>query len=405
MPTLGDQPCVRSGSKCKMHGGRMIEDALCTVKRSQSRGMMQCIICGTGVERKIARTLNPQLLAFEKHLRRPSVDIAVMPKWLKLLKSISGKDAVCPDCSATLIVSVNGGAGQVPFMGEGSQVIRGVAILIPFIADAKAILQVAQAIMERRKVNFAPKMPHLMLTQCIVAVNAPHACGVWYDWEKMPALTMPDEDGMPGRGHFGFCPWCAVQLPPEIRVRMMVSLKEAIRGMRPGHHNRVVVHPSENLVIDLDPLWEEPVIAVEPGVRDVDCTPCNACETMTGDPSERLEFVPVFEPGNFTNPDECFRALGETSSRYRELTEMHCFEEESSDQGKERAKLCELHGPEARKLGRFRYFVIEHIKERWPEMWRQSKGPVEADTLARKKKREHNQQTRLTRDRKRAERA
>ncbi len=328
-----------------------------------------------------------------------------MPMWLKVLKSVSGTDAVCLDCAGALITGINGGAGQVPFVGEDGQVARGIAILIPFLPDAKAILQLAQAIMERRKVNFAPKMPDLMLTQCIVAANAPQVCSAWDDWEKMPSLNQPGEDGKMGRGHFGFCPPCTALLPLEIREKMKVSLKDAIRGVRYDRRDNVMVHPPENLVIDLDPLWEEPVITPVSDLQDVDYTPCNACEVMTGDPSERLEFVPVFEPSNFTSPDACFRALGETSDRYRELTELHCFEDESSDQGRERAKFCDLHGPEARKLGRFRYLVVEHIKVNWPERWRDGKVRVETDTLARKKKREKNQETRVERERKRAERS
>ncbi len=382
MSSIGDQECVPSGSHCKVHGKRLGDDGMCAARRSYMRGMIHCVMCATEVAHKIARTLNPQLIELQQHLRRPAVEIPVMPMWLKLLKSKPG-DGICPDCAGALITGVNGGAGQVPFVDGDGAVVKGIAITIPFVSDAKAIAQVAQAIVGRRKVNFAAKREDLMLTQCIVAANAPHACGTWYDWAKMPTITMPNEDGTPSRGHFGFCPWCA-----EVLVQQGVTLGPALKDMiRPPRH-KVVVHPATGTLCD------------------VDRTPCNACEAVRGDPSERLEFVPLFDAAALHTPDDCVRALGETSERYRWLMELHELEEAvDAEEAKSRAKTCLLHGPEFNRLGTFRYRVIERIKERWPEQWRQRKHGVEADTLARRRKREKNAATRLEREHKRTERS
>lgn len=228
MVALIEQLCVAVGSHCKVHGKRIGDDGMCSVRRGYLAGVRPCLVCGNAVDQKVGRTLNPLIIELREHLAKPLVGMAVMPPWLKLVKSMPMHDALCPDCSMSLIAGVNSGTGKIWFDGEAT---KGIPITVPFAPDQNAIVSIAEKILGRERVTFALKMEHLLLTQCIVAANAPHVCGTWGDWAAMPTLSQPTEDGSPSRAHFAFCTTCAGVLTKN-GYTMGPSLKDMIRGPR-----------------------------------------------------------------------------------------------------------------------------------------------------------------------------
>lgn len=239
------------------------------------------------------------------------------------------------------------------------------------------VVAVARAITTNQRVRFADKRPSAdgqgQETQCIVAANAP-TCNWWGDWAEMPALTSPRSN----RAHFGFCPSCAAQVRAAGITFSYESLYEAITGRKPTTSPAAVAAPAASPAKPIGRMLEFPQRA--PGAAVQESARCIVCADVTGNPNERLPYVPRFDVVERTTAEACFGHLADTSSRYWDLLRMHA-EADVSDaelrrpdgparkEAKGAAKVCALHGREFRALGTFRRDVIEHIKNNWPAAW------------------------------------
>lgn len=132
---------------------------------------------------------------------------------------------------------------------------------------------------------------------------------------------------------------------------------------------------------------------------------CNASGgAWKGNPHERLEFIPGFDLEAFLDDpkkyilringqdyptaEDCFEGLRDTGVRYYELLRTGAGEQATEAElrrpdsparkaAKDAVKACPLHGTEFRLLGWFRSSMIERIKAKWPEMWKDRKGETE----------------------------
>lgn len=241
--------------------------------------------------------------------------------------------------------------------------------------------EVAEAILGSQRVERAGKRTRSdgngMETQCVVAVNAPALCDRWGDWGEMLTASAPSRDGSPPRAHYGFCSQCA-----QVCVAAELVLGPSLREMIVGRSAEAAAPPRERTPRSDGEVGRGAVAEQLRRVQLVEIfrhAVCNMAPTVSGDPSEGVADVPVFDSDNFPDYYACDRALDDTTSAWWLRLRNHApsnltdaefrRDREAMKAATSLAMQCLLHGPFVCKLAEFRDAVKEYYKEQWPAEW------------------------------------
>lgn len=231
--------------------------------------------------------------------------------------------------------------------------------------------EVAEAILGGQRVERASKRPRpdgsgQEETQCVVAVNAPHLCDRWGNWEKMPTASGSS------RAHYGFCPQCA-QVCADSALTLGPPLRAMIMGRRPA-----VKAPRQERPPRVNGMSGSHPVAVS---RIAGCNMAlGVLGNPIGNPSDGLDQIPVFHAEDFADHYACDAALDETAEAWWLRLRNHHTLPGVSDaafrrnraalmQATDKAKTCPFHGPVVCMLAEFRNAVKAYYKEQWPREW------------------------------------
>lgn len=256
MKAKASEPCVVKNGYCIAHK-RPIRDGgvACSIHKIWEAAQCECWVCAVATPRETAMSLHGKFLKFRD---KGKLELSFVVRDLSqvervhwsLVNNCPEDSGLCPKCVAAVEVFLPGTqiCTKVPDFDFDT-----VPVFRPLVrratetvdklegGDAKerilAIRAVADSILGRKSLFYADKELGVggRGTECIVAANDPGICQEWGNWQNMPTINRPNEDGTPSAGFFGFCPSCADVLAAA-GYKLGPSLCECITGKKPAMH-------------------------------------------------------------------------------------------------------------------------------------------------------------------------